>query len=241
MKIEIVDMFGTQIEGTFFNDAALTFDEKLKENKVYLFSNGSVKAANKRFTSINNENCIHFEKNASIIEVEDDGSIALQAFDFLPISAIEASHLKTIDLIGVVTEINEKEVVKLRRGFDKYRRYLTIIDDTSCSIIITLWAEMCDRFLNIQKGDIIAIKGARVSEFGGKSINAADDHAILYHNINHDRAKKLLQFYQQFIAMNGEEALDKMKPLTQKSIKESNSGGGSGPVINNSVNYSNLS
>ena len=69
-------MYGTQIEGTFFNDAADMYDPKVQENMVYLFSNGVVKMANKRFTSIKNDFCIVFEKNAQIAEVEDDGSIA---------------------------------------------------------------------------------------------------------------------------------------------------------------------
>lgn len=30
LKIELVDHFGTQIEGTFFNDAAITFDPVIK-------------------------------------------------------------------------------------------------------------------------------------------------------------------------------------------------------------------
>jgi replication factor A1 len=64
MKIELVDMYGTQIEGTFFNEAADIFEPKVEENKVYLFSNGVVKMANKRFTSIKNDFCIVFEKNA---------------------------------------------------------------------------------------------------------------------------------------------------------------------------------
>jgi hypothetical protein len=69
-------MYGTQIEGTFFNKAADLFDPRILENKVYLFSNGCVKMANKKFTSIKNDFCIVFEKNAQIIEVEDDLSIA---------------------------------------------------------------------------------------------------------------------------------------------------------------------
>jgi hypothetical protein len=44
--------------------------------------------ANKRFTSIKNDFCIVFEKNAQIVEVEDDGSIAEQAFDFTNIRGI---------------------------------------------------------------------------------------------------------------------------------------------------------
>ena len=76
LKIGLVDMYGTQIEGTFFNEAADLFDPRIHENKVYLFSNGCVKMANKKFTSIKNDFCIVFEKNAQILEVEDDGSIA---------------------------------------------------------------------------------------------------------------------------------------------------------------------
>lgn len=44
--------------------------------------------ANKKFTSIKNDFCIVFEKNASILEVEDDGSIAAQAYDFCDIAKI---------------------------------------------------------------------------------------------------------------------------------------------------------
>lgn len=64
LKIGLVDRYGTQIEGTFFNEAAEIFDLRINENKVYLFSNGIVKMANKKFTSIKNDFCIIFEKNA---------------------------------------------------------------------------------------------------------------------------------------------------------------------------------
>lgn len=40
------------------------FGEILEENKVYLFSNGSVKMANKKFTSVKNDFCIIFDKNS---------------------------------------------------------------------------------------------------------------------------------------------------------------------------------
>ena len=89
MKIELVDMYGSQIEGTFFNEAADMFENKLEEDKVYLFSNGTIKIANQKFTSIKNDFCIVFETTSQIVEVEDDGSIAVQAFDFTPIRNIE--------------------------------------------------------------------------------------------------------------------------------------------------------
>ena len=36
----------------------------LKKDKVYLFSNGNVKMANKKFTSVKNDFSIIFEKNS---------------------------------------------------------------------------------------------------------------------------------------------------------------------------------
>ena len=88
MKITIIDMYGTQIEATFFNKSAEKFDELIIENKVYLFSNGCVKMANKKFTSVKNDFCVVFEENAQIVEVPDDGSIAAQAFEFCDIKGI---------------------------------------------------------------------------------------------------------------------------------------------------------
>lgn len=76
LKITLVDKYGSQIDATFFNEAADSFDCQIQDNKVYLFSNGNVKMANKRFTSTKNDFCIVFEKNASIVPVDDDGSIA---------------------------------------------------------------------------------------------------------------------------------------------------------------------
>jgi len=51
------------------------YDEMLVENNVYLMSNGSVKIANKKYTSIKNDFCITFDKNSEIEEIDDDNKI----------------------------------------------------------------------------------------------------------------------------------------------------------------------
>ena len=55
MTTDLVDSEGTQIQGVFFNDSALKFDEYIIEDHVYTMANGIVKSANKRFTSISND------------------------------------------------------------------------------------------------------------------------------------------------------------------------------------------
>ena len=54
------------IQGTAFNEAATVFDSILEQEGVYTFSNGLVKLANKRFTSIANDYCLTFSKDSMV-------------------------------------------------------------------------------------------------------------------------------------------------------------------------------
>lgn len=60
LKLELLDSHGTPIEATFFNEDAKNWSTQIEENRVYTFSEGMVKLANKRFTSNNNDFCINF-------------------------------------------------------------------------------------------------------------------------------------------------------------------------------------
>lgn len=84
-----MDKDGTQIQATFFNDAAEKFDSLIQENKVYLFSNGQVKLAQKKFTSIKNDYSITFDTNADVERVDDDKAILKQGFCFTNLATIQ--------------------------------------------------------------------------------------------------------------------------------------------------------
>lgn len=105
------------------------------------------------------------------------------------------------------------------------RKYVTLIDDSSCSISLTLWGEMCERSTNLTIGDILAVKGARVSEFGGKSLNAADDHSILFINMNHERCRTLKTWYNELMACGQSDPLQAIRSLTLKTSKGDGQGG----------------
>jgi len=71
------------------------------------------------------------------VEVEDDGKISQQAFSFVGIhSILELVQQKTIDLIGVVVDIAEREAVSLKSGLQKERKALTLADESGNSIAI---------------------------------------------------------------------------------------------------------
>ena len=103
--------------------------------------------------------------------------------------------MKTIDICGIIVEVSENEMVNLRKGSQKIRKYVTLIDDSMCAISLTLWATMCERITNDDLNKVIAVKGARVSEFGGKSLNAADDHSTLFPDLNHEKCRQLLKWH----------------------------------------------
>jgi len=47
----------------------------------------------------------------------------------------------------------------------------------------------------LKKGDILAIKGAKVSDFGGHSLNAASDHAQLFSDLDNSAFKRLTEWW----------------------------------------------
>jgi hypothetical protein len=65
------------------------FNPMLQQNRVYLFSNGTVKMSIPKFSSLKNDFCISFDKNSSIKECNDDGSIVSKGFSFVNIASIE--------------------------------------------------------------------------------------------------------------------------------------------------------
>ena len=92
--------------------------------------------------------------------------------------------------------VGEKESIHLKSGQIKVRKYLTLTDDSNCSISVTLWGEaMCNRNEVRRVGEVLAVKSARASDFGGKSLNVADDHAQLFPDIDHPDTIKLKQWY----------------------------------------------
>ena len=181
-----------------------------------MMSNGSVKMANKKFTSVRNDYCLIFDKRSVIDPASDDGAICRQAFDFTPIAELrDAFQKKSIDAIGVVIQCEEKEQIKLKSGQQKSRKHITIVDDSMCSICLTVWGDtMCDKLFNLKLGDLFACKSVTISDFNGKSLNVSDDRSKLYTNdeIDHDSAKRI----QRWFAKQTDEARSQGVSIEQK-------------------------
>ena len=131
--------------------------------------------------------------------------------------------MSSVDTIGVAVEISGKEEITLKDQTKRLRRYLCLVDDSLCAVSITLWGDLSTGF-KVKEGDVVVVKGARISDYGGKSLNAAKDHASLHVNLPLPRGQAILQWYERFIKQDG----DPFSSLRWLSVKTNRFGGGSG-------------
>ncbi|CDW80297.1 replication protein a 70 kda dna-binding [Stylonychia lemnae] len=224
LKMELLDTYGTIIEATFFNVAADFFEDKLLLGRVYDFYDGNIKLANKKFSTVNNDFTITFEKSSQIKEAVDNGSIKKNNVEYSYIKAIE--NLKqgsNVDLIGVIIDISMADQIKLKNSKSRTRQYITIMDDSMCSISLTLWGDICSKNDRLQKGDILSFTGGRVSDYGGKSVNLSDDHTTIQLNPEDCPKTRQLKNWYQGLIQYGDESQHNIKQLSTSLIKPDNS------------------
>ena len=203
-----------------FNETAEKWFNKVEENKVYIFANGQVKLANKKFTSIKNDYCLTFGNETEIQECAEDKEISSNGFSFTKLEQLANVFVNaTVDVIGVVVDAGQITQLSLKSGERKDRQSITIADDTGYSISITVWGDMCQR-LKAEQGQLIAFKACRVSEYAGKSLNASSTPQDIVVNAKHARCEQLRKWFN---STTMEKILQKTTPLT-----EGGQGGGGG-------------
>ncbi|CAI2359014.1 unnamed protein product [Moneuplotes crassus] len=194
MNIELIDAEGTQILATFFNDAVDQFDHMLLENHVYVFTCGTVKIANKRFTSIKNDFSLIFDISSQIQRVEEDEKIGKQGFHFFNIRQIEQMReITTIDFIGVVHYVGPITLINLKNGTQKERRNILMADDTGLTLNLCFWGEHAN-MSDYPDHPVLALKSVRVSDYSGRSLNSAEGCTVLI-NPDMEKAQKLRKWY----------------------------------------------
>ena len=155
-----------------------------------------MKLANKRFTTIPNDFCITFDQHAKIEEVQEapDARIQGGGFNFTTLRQVaEAEQVHMIDLIAVVTEVQPMGSIQLKTtGENKDKRTITLCDDTGVSINATLWGAAASQ--ELQVGDVLACKAARVSDYGGKSLNLGDGNEV--NPVGEPRCQALMAWYR---------------------------------------------
>ncbi|KAF4625804.1 hypothetical protein G7Y89_g12358 [Cudoniella acicularis] len=194
-SVNLLDESG-EIKATGFNDQCDLLYDKFQEGSVYYISSPcKVQMAKKQFSNIPNDYELTFENNTIVEKAEDQESVPQIKYNFTNIANLEnVDKDSTVDVLGVLKEVHEVTQITSKttsRGYDK--RDLTIVDDTGFSVKLTIWGKLAQSF-EAPTESIVAFKGAKVSDFNGRSLSLLSSGSM---NIDPDieEAHKLKGWY----------------------------------------------
>ncbi len=172
--VHFLDQSG-EIRATGFNEKVDELYEKLEEGSVYYVSKCRVNIAKKQFSSVANEYELMFDRDSEIERCNDtdDVSVPQVRFDFVNIGNVASIEKdQTIDVIGILKEVNEASEITSKATQRPYsKRDLLLVDSSGYSIKLTVWGKLAQEF-NTETESVVAFKGAKVSDFGGRSLSA---------------------------------------------------------------------
>lgn len=171
-SVNLLDESG-EIKATAFNDQVDQFMDLLQEGQVYYISNPcSVRLAKKQFSNLPNDYELTFERDTVIEKAEDQSNVPQVRFNFCGIQDLNNTEKdSTVDVIGVLKEAGDVDQIVSKTTQKPYdKRELTIVDDSGYSVRVTVWGKTATNF-DAEPEAVIAFKGVRVSDFGGRSLS----------------------------------------------------------------------
>uniref|UniRef100_H3DFJ8 Replication protein A subunit n=1 Tax=Tetraodon nigroviridis TaxID=99883 RepID=H3DFJ8_TETNG len=194
-SMEMVDESG-EIRTTGFNQEVDKFFSLIEVGKVYYISKCTLKIANKQYTSVKNDYEMTLNGESTIIPCEDSCDVPLVQCDFVSISDLENKEKDAIvDVIGVCKSVDEATRLTTRSNREVSKRTLHLMDMSGKLVTVTLWGEEAENFDGSGE-PVVAIKGAKLSDFGGRSLSASFSSTLM---INPDipEAYKLRGWYDK--------------------------------------------
>lgn len=177
-SMEIVDESG-EIRVTGFNQEVDKFYSLIEVGKVYYVSKGSLKIANKQYTSVKNDYEMTLNGESTIIPCEDSSEVPMVQCDFVSIADLENREKDSVlDVIGVCKSVDDVTRLTTKANREVSKRALNLMDMSGKVVSVTLWGEEAEKFDGSGQ-PIIAIKGAKLSDFGGRSLSASFSSTVM--------------------------------------------------------------
>ncbi|XP_042529743.1 replication protein A 70 kDa DNA-binding subunit [Dipodomys spectabilis] len=178
-SLELVDESG-EIRATAFNEQVDKFFPLIEVNKVYYFSKGTLKIANKQFSAVKNDYEMTFNNETSVVPCEDDHHLPTVQFDFTGIGDLEnKSKDALVDILGICKNYEDATKVTIKsNNREVAKRNIYLMDTSGKVVTATLWGEDADKF-DGSRQPVMAIKGVRVSDFGGRSLSVLSSSTII--------------------------------------------------------------
>ncbi|XP_075575644.1 replication protein A 70 kDa DNA-binding subunit isoform X5 [Pelecanus crispus] len=178
-SIELVDESG-EIRATAFNDQADKFFPLIELNKVYYFTKGNLKTANKQYTAVKNDYEITFTNETSVVPCDDAQHLPSVQFEFVSISDLENTPKDSIvDVIGICKSYEDVTKITVKaNNREVSKRNVHLMDTSGKLVTATLWGNEAEQF-DGSRQPVVAIKGARVSDFGGRSLSVLSSSTVV--------------------------------------------------------------
>ena len=169
-----------EIRATAFNDMADKFYNLLQEGKVYYVTKARIQQAKPKFSHLSHPYELSLDKDTEITECFDTSDVPKINMNFTKLNQIQSAEKDTIiDVIGVIQNVNDVfQITAKSTGKPFDRRNITIVDDSNFAIDLGLWNATAVDF-NIPVGSVIAVKGAKVQDFGGRSLSLTPSGSLL--------------------------------------------------------------
>ncbi|XP_070700384.1 replication protein A 70 kDa DNA-binding subunit-like [Pempheris klunzingeri] len=194
-SFEILDESG-EIKITAFNKEVDRFFSLVEQGKVYYITKATLKVANKQYTAVKNDYEMTLHAHSSIIPCDDGQGIPTLHCDFVPIAELENRDADAIvDVIGVCKSADDVSRITTKTSREVSKRALNLIDTTGKVVTATLWGGEAEKFDGSGQ-PVVAIKGARLSDFGGRSLSALFSSTVMV-NPDMPEAFRLRAWYDQ--------------------------------------------
>jgi replication factor A1 len=178
-SFDTIDETG-EIRVNAFNKECEKFFNLIEVNKVYYITKGMVKTANKKFSTLQNDYEITLTQD-SVIELceESNEPLPQMRYKFVLIKDLEnMSQQSIVDVIGICKAVDEcVTVISKKTNKELKKRDVHLFDKSLSEVRFTLWNEMAEQF-DCPINSVIAIKGAMVGEFNGKTLSALNNTTI---------------------------------------------------------------
>jgi replication factor A1 len=186
--ITIVDAKGTEIQATFWDEAAVKFDF-LKEGGVYTFTKGRATLAKKQYNRTSHNYDLGFGQDAVIAPAEDDNSYK-STYNLKELKDLRTMSLPAyVDLcVMVKSQGPTRDSTRKSDNSPLYIRRLIGVDQSECSLEIAMF--------DTEKSDVnyenqcILIKSCALKEYNG-GISATISPKAVAANVDHPAVTKL--------------------------------------------------
>lgn len=198
-SVDLLDAMGGEIRASFFDQAVDNFHDMLEKGKVFTFSKGTVKVANRQYNNCNHRYELTFDKQAVIEPASEDASIETIKFNFTSLKALATRTLPAaVDLCGIISSFKPTQTVNSKEGVELIKREITIVDDTATSISVTLWGDRAKQDDSVFAGHpAVVIKAVLIKEFRESRSGSLGQSAEMILKSTMPEAVKVQQWWSQ--------------------------------------------